>query len=436
MSPSGGRPHVLLVAPPTSYRIAPYVAAAARLGLDLTVVSQGEHSLVGAVAQGLHLDLADPERAFARLVEAMRGRRVDAVVGTDDSTVELAARAAAAFGLPHNPPDAARLARRKDLARARLRAAGVPVPDFRVIDLARPIVAQCGGLAYPVVVKPTMLSGSRGVIRADDESALAAACARVRAILAREENASAEERRQVLIERYLPGAEVAVEGMLRGGRLEVLALFDKPDPLEGPYFEETYYVTPSRLPAGVRARIVECTARACAAYGLREGPVHAELRVAGGEAWILEVAARTIGGQCARLLRFGTGVGLEELILGHAIGRAPARAAGSGSAGVLMIPIPRAGVLRRVEGVLAAQRVPGIEEVEISVREGYELVPLPEGASYLGFIFARTEDAAQTEAALRRAHACLRVVTAPLWKIAGGIRAETGAEAGGEIGAG
>ncbi|MHB1240137.1 MAG: ATP-grasp domain-containing protein [Gammaproteobacteria bacterium] len=411
------RPRLLLVAPPTSYRIVPYLEAAHRLGIDLVVASQGEHSLIGAVARGLHVDLQQPERALAHIVTALRGETLAGVVGTDDATVELASRVGLALGLPHNPPEAALLARRKDLARTRLRQAGVPVPDHRRIDLELPLESQLRAFPFPVVVKPLMLSGSRGVVRADDLPALRGACQRIRGILDREALADPMERRHLLVERYLSGTEVALEGMLRDGRLEVLALFDKPDPLEGPYFEETYYITPSRLPAAFQRRIGERAAQASAAYGLREGPVHAELRLHDGDAWILEVAARTIGGQCARLLRFGTGVGLEELVLAQAVGRPLPHRSEDGAAGVMMIPIPEAGVLRRVEGVLAAQRVPYIDEVEISVREGYELVPLPEGSSYLGFLFAHGPDPAAVECALRRAHGCLRVVTAPLWKI-------------------
>jgi len=227
-----------------------------------------------------------------------------------------------------------------------------------------------------------------------------------------------EEREAVLIESFIPGAEVAVEGLLRAGQLEVLAIFDKPDPLDGPYFEETYYVTPSRHPRAVQDAVAARVAEACAAYGLREGPVHAECRINERGVWVLEIAARTIGGLCGRLLRFGTGYGLEELVLQHALGRRVATRGADGAAGVLMIPIPQAGILRRVEGVLAASRVPHIEEVVIDVREGYELVPLPEGASYLGFIFARAPSAAEAEAALRAAHAELRIVVAPLWKAA------------------
>ncbi len=370
--------------------------------------------MVGAVASGLHVDFTQPEHSLQRILDAVRARPVAGVVGTDDATVGLACRTAAALGLVHNAPESAVLSRRKDRARARLSEHGVPVPAHRVIDVARPLRPQFAGLSYPVVVKPLSLSGSRGVIRADDAAALEAACRRSAAIVERERALPEQERRQLLVESFIPGPEVALEGMLEGGRLRVLALFDKPDPLEGPFFEETYYVSPSRLSAAVQGRVAQRVAEACAAYGLREGPVHAELRIHREEAWILEVAARTIGGQCARLLRFGAGSSLEELVLAHALGRNTEAEAPAGAAGVLMIPIPRGGVLRRVEGVMAASKVPFVEEVEISVREGYELVPLPEGASYLGFIFARAPTAAQVEAALRGAHACLNVVTAPL----------------------
>lgn len=409
------RPRVLLVAPHSSYRIAPYLSAAQRIGVDMLIASQGKYSLVSEIAEGLHIDLAFPELALQTILDAAGTRPLTGAVGSDDSTVELASRTAQILGLPHNPPQAAVYARRKDLARAHLQEAGLPVPPHRCVRLDSPLAQQIKGLCFPCVVKPLSLSASRGVIRVDDLAGLAAACARIRPILG--ELHDPEERGHVLVEEFIPGPEFALEGLLEGGELKVLALFDKPDPLDGPYFEETYYITPSRLPFSAQARIRRRVAEACVAYGLREGPVHAEVRLHDGEAWILELAARTIGGQCARLLRFGTGYGLEEIVLARAIGRSLPLEAEEGAAGVLMIPIPQAGVLRRVEGVLAAQKVPFVEEVEISVREGYELVPLPEGASYLGFIFARAPAPEQAEQALRTAHACLRIVTAPVWKV-------------------
>jgi len=303
-----------------------------------------------------------------------------------------------------------------------LTAAGVPVPGFRIIDLKRSLAPQLDGLEYPCVVKPLALSASRGVIRVDDAGALQAACARVERILASESGRERFVSSHLLVEAFVPGPEVALEGLLTAGVLNVLAIFDKPDPLDGPYFEETYYITPSRHEESVKTRIVRRVQEACQALGLREGPVHAELRISAGDGVILEVASRTIGGDCARLLRFGTGQTLEELVISHAVGRPLSLNFPEGAAGVLMLPIVEGGILRRVEGITQARAVPWIEDVVIAVREGYELVPLPEGATYLGFIFARAPTPAAAEAALRDAHARLKVVVAPKLAIEAGPR--------------
>ncbi|MDZ7752264.1 MAG: ATP-grasp domain-containing protein [Gammaproteobacteria bacterium] len=408
MSKAGG---VLLVTPPTSYRLPAYLRAAGRLGLGVVVASQGHHPLIQAAFTGIHYDPDEPDWPL-RLAAAAAPHGPRMVVATDDGTVEAAARVAPELGLPHNSLRSVQTSRRKDLARQALGRAGLPVPRFRRLHLDSPLAPQLEGLSFPCVVKPLALSGSRGVMRVDDAADMGTACARIQTIL--RHAASGEERDWVLVEDYLPGREVAFEGLLVDGRLVPLVLFDKPDPLEGPFFEETYYITPSRLPASIQSRLVAHVAAACAAYGLRQGPVHAELRVKGDDSWILELAARTIGGQCARLLSLGTGHSLEELVLRAAMGREVAPVALEGGAGVLMIPIPGHGILRRVEGVSAALRVPCIEELEISVREGYELVPLPEGSSYLGFIFARAPTPAAAEEALRAAHRELKVVVSPV----------------------
>ena len=410
------RPQVLVIAPHGSYRTAPFLAAAHDLGVDVLIASPGKHSIVSAYADGLHIDLHDPEAAVRAIEEQARRRPFAAVIPTDDSTTEIAALAARALHLPHNPPEAVRYTQRKDLARARLQAADVPAPAHRVVDLRRPLAGQLESVRFPCVAKPVSLSASRGVIRADDPEGLRAALARIERILAKEHELTEEEHRHVLVEDFIPGTEVAVEGLLEHGRLRLLAVFDKPDPLDGPYFEETYYITPSRLPPRVQEQIRQQIHAACAAYGLREGPIHAECRINDAGIWVLEVAARTIGGLCARLLRVGTGFGLEELVLTHALGRPLALPADTGAAGVLMIPTTTAGILRRVEGQSAARAVPFIEEVVIYIREGYELVPWPEGSSYLGFIFSRAPTPQQAEAALRAAHAQLNIVVAPLWK--------------------
>ena len=316
----GARPRLLLIAPPNSYRTVAYIESARRQGVDVLVVSEGEFSLVSEVAGGLHVDLSDPA-AVDMLLAENRLRPFTGVVATDDSTVELGSRVAQSLGLPHNPPSAARLSRRKDLSRQALAAAGVPVPEFRIIDLAAPLEPQLEGFALPCVVKPLALSASRGVIRADSPAALLAACARVQAILETEPAANAWMHSHLLLESFVPGPEVAVEGLLQHGVLEVLAIFDKPDPLDGPYFEESYYITPSRHADVVQQEIVATVRAACEGLGLREGPVHAELRISPAGCVIIEVASRTIGGECARLLGLGAGVSLEELVIALATGR-------------------------------------------------------------------------------------------------------------------
>ncbi len=427
---------VLLLTPPGSYRVHAYLEAARDLGIEILVASEGEYSLVPGIGDGLRVELADSETVIEQVVSAHRDRPIAGVVATDDATVEVANRAAAAIGLAHNAPSAARITRRKDLARAALAAAGLPVPAIRRVDLRHPIGPQLAGIEFPGVVKPLAMSASRGVIRADDLPGLEAACKRAGAIVSASAGISAQaatgttadlsvdvstdadERHTLLVESFVPGPEIALEGMLADGELSVLALFDKPDPLDGPFFEETIYVTPSRLPPPIQSLAAERVREGCAAYGLTEGPVHAELRVHEGDAWIIEIAGRTIGGDCARLFAFGSGTSLEHLVLRRALGRAPGvsdapfRDAGR-AAGVLMIPTPGAGTLRRVEGVMAASRIPGIREVSITVREGYELTPLPEGGTYLGFVFALGEDPADVENSLRRAQETIRVVLAP-----------------------
>ncbi len=414
VSQTDARKHLLLIAPHNSYRLIPFVDAAHKLGVDVLVASEGKHSVVGAYAHGLHIDMRDADAALATILRAADKRPFGAVLGTDDATCELATLVAAHLGLPHNPPAAARYARRKDLGRVRLAAHGVVVPRHRCIDLRSPLSRQAEQVRFPCVLKPLSLSASRGVIRADNKQQFLQACARIERLLHHED---VQERDLLLAEDFVPGVEVAVEGLLEDSELRVLAIFDKPDPLDGPYFEETYYVSPSRLAESTQALLKREIAKACQAYGLREGPIHAECRINNDGVWILEVAARTIGGLCGRLFRDGVGYGLEELVIAQALGHSLPGNIEQGGAGVLMIPVPQAGILRRVEGVMAAQQVPYIEEVVIQLREGYELVPWPEGSSYLGFIFARAPTPALAEEALREAHRCLNIVVAPLWKL-------------------
>lgn len=408
-------PKVLLIARRDSYRIVPYLHAAAAMGVKVLVASDGPNSLIGAVAEGIHLDFSDPAATMDRLLPAARQAGVDGVIPTDDATIEFTYQLAAELGLCGNPPQAARFTRRKDLARRRLAECGVSVPRHELVGLDEACDGRLPRLPYPLVIKPLSLSGSRGVIRVDDAEGFREGARRIRGLVA--EDPDPETRRLLLVEEFVAGVEVAFEGMLDQGQLLQLALFDKPDPLDGPYFEESYYVMPSRLAESLQREIGKTVAAACAAYGLISGPVHAELRTDGERIWVIEVAARTIGGQCARLLRLGTGRSLEELVLAQSVGWPTDIEPYAGGAGVLMLPTPRAGALRRVEGVTRALKVPGVREVEISLREGAELVPPPDGESYLGFVFATGDSAQQAEQALRQAHAELKVVVGPLIKL-------------------
>jgi biotin carboxylase len=408
-----GVARVLLLLPSGTYKAPDFLAAAARLDVDVVVASDTEQTLAEAMGdRALVVDLADPPGAAGAIGALAARRPLDAVVAVDDQGVLVAALAAKDLGLAANDPEAVARTRNK----AAMRAALVPAvadgrlrqPEFRVVGPDDDAAAAAGDVGCPVVVKPVSLSASRGVIRADDPAAAEAAAARVRAILDGDGHPADEP---LLVEAYVPGEEVAVEALLRSGRLEVLAIFDKPDPLTGPYFEETLYVTPSRLPAAVQDGIAAAVAGAAAAIGLTEGPLHAELRIdAEGRPWILELAARTIGGLCARTLRFAAGVTLEELVLRHALGLPVDPRRETVAAGVMMLPIPRAGRLVAVHGQDDARAVPGVTALEISILPGRAVRPLPEGDRYLGFLFARASTSAEVEQALRSAHAHLEVV--------------------------
>jgi biotin carboxylase len=361
--------------------------------------------------RALQIDLHQTDLAMAEIAALAERSPLDAVVAVDDQGVELAAIASRRLGLAANPPAAVAATRDKTTMRGLLARAGVVQPDFRICHIGDDPIRLAAEVGLPCVVKPVSLSGSRGVIRADDEESVRDAVTRVRRIL---DDAGEDPKQPLLLERFVAGDEVALEGMLHAGRLEVLAIFDKPDPLEGPYFEETIYVTPSRKSSTTLAAVAERAGRATRALGLDEGPVHAELRVSDGDVWVLEVAARSIGGLCSRALSFGTGVTLEELILRHALGLPlDGSTRETAAAGVMMLPIAEAGVLRAVNGQQAARAVPGITGLELTIHTGRPVRPLPEGDRYLGFLFARAPTPDAVEQALRDAHRCLEVVVAP-----------------------
>lgn len=398
---------IVLVMPTATYRAPDFIRAAGDLGVDVVVVSDGDLPLSGErVEQMIETDLTEPVVAARVIAEQVDGLGVDAVIGVDDGAVVVAAETARALGVPHADPDAVAATRDKALMRERLAAAGVPQPSFAVVTSVRDARRTAADLGYPVVVKPLNLSASRGVIRADDDSSLGGAWERARRIA---EEAGAPADPPLLVEKFVSGPEVAVEGLVADGVLEVLALFDKPDPLEGPYFEETIYVTPSRL--GRDAEIHAIVEAGVRALGLDRGPVHAEVRFGPDGPVLIEVAGRSIGGLCSRALTFGMLRGsLEEQIIRSALGMTRRGMARTGRAtGVMMLPTPAEGVLEGVRRTEAVAEVEGITGVEITVTTGRWVRPLPEGDRYLGFLFAEGETPEEVEAALREAHGLIEV---------------------------
>jgi biotin carboxylase len=398
----------------TTYRAGAFLEAAERLGVPVVVGSDRPQILSEANPAGnLTLNFLAPEEAVRTIVEFVRDYPIQAVVGVDDDSVMLSAIISEALGLLHHPVRSVSATRNKYRMREILAGAGLLSPRFWRCSIDEDPIEVAHRVSFPCVIKPLFLSASRGVIRADTTAQFIEAYRRVVALLRRPDVTiqGGALSKQILVETFIPGVEVAVEGLLVKGRLRVLAIFDKPDPLDGPFFEETMYVTPSRLPTPLQETIVDCTAKTVAALGLREGPIHAELRVNDQGPWVIEVAPRSIGGLCSCTLRFDGGTSLEELILRHALGLdVESFEREREASGVMMIPIPQAGVLREVLGQEEARNVPGIEGIRITIPVSQEVVPLPEGTRYLGFIFSRDETPERVEAALREAHRQLTFV--------------------------
>ena len=411
-------PTLALLLPVASYRNEDFLAAARKLDVNVIEIKNYCHQLAPAWGMGVtqSVPFDQPQKACAALVPQLRDRNVDAVLAVDDSGTELASLLAKALRVPGNAPDAVRCLRDKLAFRQLQHANEFAAPDFQIVYNDIRLTTR---ITFPVVVKARRLSASRGVIRADTPEQLSAAIKRVLTIQAHADRDAATL--GVIVESFIPGAEFAFEGLLTDGELSTLALFEKPDPLDGPYFEETIYIAPARLDAKIQARIHASVAAHCRAAGLRNGPVHAEARVEGERVVLLEIAPRSIGGLCGRVLRHSLAVSLEEVILRNAFGMEIPQPTDHGAAGVMMIPIPKRGVLAAVHGIAAARAIDCIEDCVISAEIGQLVVPPPEGASYLGFIFARAGMPAQVEAALRAAHAKLQFDIVSEYPLATGV---------------
>jgi biotin carboxylase len=413
---------VLLLATTTGYQTRMFAEAAKRLGIELVYATDRCDQLDdpwsdGAIAVRFH----EEWRSVDAVLKAVERRPVTGVLAVGDRPTVMAAYVSRLLSLPGHPPEAAIAARDKRLTRERLKAAGLLAPNFFTVPAGADPVTFLERITFPVVVKPTVLSGSRGVIRADDPLSFATAFDRVRRLLASPDVRELRdpEADVIQIEDYIPGTEYAFEGLLENGSLRTLAIFDKPDPLDGPFFEETIYVTPSRANYGIQRQIAASVDAAIKSLGLHHGPIHAECRVNSRGVYVLEVAARPIGGLCARSLRFERAgqpsISFEDFLLRHAAGESmDGWQREFDASAVMMIPIPRSGVFRRVQGVEAAAGVPHVQEIHITAKPDQQLLALPEGASYLGFVFARGLTPAAAERAVREAHAHLDFSIDPL----------------------
>ncbi len=409
------QPRILLISQAYSYRIAPFLKAASRLNLSVLIASQSKFSLITEINQGLNINLDSHAEALQLIFKESKKQGFVGVIGTDDSTVELAAKAAKMLNLPHNPPKSARLTRRKDLARQFLKDNHCVVPNFQLVHIYQNLAPQIKSLSFPCVVKPLNLSASKGVIRANNLDEFEQAIKRVKRILTELDDPF--EKMHVLVEDYIDGVEIAFEGYLQNGQLNTLVIFDKPNPLVGPYFEETIYVTPSALSQTIQQQIKHNLQQACSAYGLITGPIHAECRINDKGVWILEIASRTIGGDCSKTLNAGDDFNSEELVIKLATNQGVDETAPKNARGVMMMPITKAGILRRVEGLTAAKATEFVTEVDIIINQGNELIPLPEGNQYPGYIFAQADTKEQVVNALNTAFSQLNFVVAPVIKL-------------------
>jgi hypothetical protein len=414
-----------LLATTTGYQTRMFAAAAARHGVELAYATDRCDQLEDPWGDGaIPVRFHEEWRSVDALLKALEPRPVDGILAVGDRPTVMAAQLARLLNLPGHPPEAAVAARDKRLAREKFKKAGLLVPASFAVPMTIDPLTVMTRVTFPVVLKPTVLSGSRGVIRADDEVSFAAAFERIRRLLSSDEVKELRDPESdvIQIDQYVPGSEYAFEGLLERGVLRTIAIFDKPDPLEGPFFEESIYVTPSQADTGIQDQITLAVLHAVQALGLYHGPIHAECRVNSYGPYMLEVAARPIGGLCAKTLRFerqGERIGYEDLLLLHAAGLPTAEWRREHlSSAVMMIPIPRSGIFRRVDGVAAAGAVPYVDEIQITAKPDQRLLALPEGASYLGFIFARAATAHDADGALREAHSRLRFTIDPLIPVA------------------
>lgn len=413
MQPEISAKRILMLLPASTYRAGAFMQAAEKLDLNVIVGSDHKQVLSSVIKdRTLYLPLWNTEKSVQEIEKFNQDYPLDAVIGVDEQSVVIVSLASEKLGLPGNSSLAVKATRDKYLMREMLLKGGAITPEFRLIDVDDDPEKVAQNLEYPSVLKPLFLSMSKGVIKVDDPDDCIQAFRKIKSILSSKESKKlgGESANFILAEEFIDGIEVALEGIVTNGDLKTLAIFDKPDPLEGPYFVETIYLTPSRFSRHLQERIIETTQQSIHALGITTGPVHAELRVNDGGVWMIEIAARSIGGLCSKVLRFENGLSLEELILLHYLNVDVSEIEREEqAAGVMMIPVPKKGVLKSVAGRETAQLIPEVEELIISIPPGEEVEPLPAGGRYLGFLFARGESATVVERAIRQAYDALDI---------------------------
>lgn len=397
-------PRVLVVLPTETYRAADFVNAARATGVELAIASESDLPLVASDRQVL-IDCAQVHQSAEAIAALASTTPVDAIIAADDAGVEIAALASELIGLPTSPAGSVHATLDKSLMRASLLAAEIAQPRFEVVGVGG-AAAAAERIGYPVVTKPRTRTASIGVVRSNDAGDL-----EIAAGIAERHQRADDGSATILVEEYLDGPEISLEGMVWDGVVETLAIFDKPDQPSGPFFPESTFVTPSTLSRREVAEVEATVQRATRAIGLTHGPIHAELRIVAAVPKVLEIAGRSIGGLCGRALTFGLmGDSIESLLIRQSLGM---RRVGSsrqpGASGVLMIPIERSGTLTSVTGLDRAAEIEGVWNVEMTVPLGADVVAPPHGDRYLGFVFARSHDRATTVRALRTAASVIEV---------------------------
>lgn len=396
---------LLVILPANTYRAQRFLEAARKLGVDVFIATDSDFSPPdpsNSVIDGI--SFCDPKEAGRQIADIIRHQGPMSVLAVDEAAVEVAEWTRVALGLIDHPNSGILATRDKRELRQRLRENNISQPKtFDILELEQ----GRGEIPFPVVVKPSKGSGSIGVTKAQNQQELTKSLITVQDVIAK----MTISNQCIVVEEYIPGVEFAVDILVTDGKLHVLVIFEKPDPLVGPFFAETIYVTPPHLTDSQLEALHSVIQKCIRALSINNGPLHLELRLTSANDWVpIDIASRSIGGNCSNALAFASNTSLEELIIQNALGLEVINTQRERRAsGVYMIPAETLGTLVAVHGVEAALKVRFVEDIQITVKPGTKTVPLPFDNQYLGFIFAKAPGAKTVEKALRTARALLEI---------------------------